>query len=98
MSRDYGEGSIAKRKDGRFEVRLSVGTQDGKRKRISLGYTNGKREALKLLALGKAQHIAPNGRRIERTGETTEHYLNRWLETIRETKRRSTHDAYRSYV
>ncbi len=32
--RSRGEGSISKRKDGRFEVRLSLGNVDGRRRQV----------------------------------------------------------------
>jgi integrase len=90
--RSRGEGSISKRKDGRFEIRLSLGSENGKRKRVFL-YAKTRPEAVRLLAGARSQ-LKPGAQRTP-VSETVEHFLTRWLETdIAKTKRESTFRDY----
>jgi integrase len=74
-----GEGSISRRKDGRYEAAFSVQTISGKRKRIRL-YGKTRAEAHKRLteAKAKAQQGLPVADRTWRLSD----YLNYWLEEI----------------
>jgi len=90
--RARGEGSISKRKDGRYEIRLSLGIENGKRKRAFL-YAKSRPEAVRLLAGARGQHKP--GARSTQVSETVEHFLTRWLETdVAKTKRESTFRDY----
>jgi integrase len=98
-NRDWGDGSIAKRKDGRLEVRLSVGKVDGARRRISLGYAATRSEARELLRLGKLEHLDRHGRRIAKAGTSTGAYLEtKWLPWVKENRRPATFSLYEHIV
>jgi integrase len=97
--RSRGEGSITKRKDGRFQVVVSQGVQAGKRQRLYL-YAKTRSDAVRLLA--QARQLQPVSR-SNHTGETVEHFLTRWLEDhVAKTKRVSTLASYeqncRTYI
>src|ERR1700704_6681708 len=90
--RSHGEGSISKRKDGGYEIRISLGTENGKRRRVFL-YAKTRPEAVRLLASARAQQ-KPGAQRAQ-VSETVEHFLTRWLETdIAKTKREATFRDY----
>src|SRR2546430_8262533 len=94
--RSRGEGSISKRKDGRYEIRLSLGTENGKRRRAFL-YAKSRPEAVKLLAAARGQQ-KPGAPRTQ-VSETVEHFLTRWLENhVAKTKRPSTLMSYEQNV
>src|SRR2546427_10572276 len=98
--RSRGEGSIGKRKDGRYEIRLSLGTENGKRRRAFL-YAKTRPEAVRLLAAARGQQ-KPGSPRTQ-VSETVEHFLTRWLEThVAKTKREGTVRSYeqncRTYI
>src|SRR4051812_45644235 len=73
------EGSISKRKDGRWEARLQLGYENGKRKRKCF-YGETRREVqLKLTAALRdlQQGIAPAPER-----QTVAQFVDRYLETV----------------
>src|SRR5438552_2169691 len=97
--RSRGEGSISKRKDGRYEIRLSQGTENGKRKRVFL-YAKTRPEAVKLLAAARGLQ---GPAKSSQASETVEHFLTRWLELhVAKTKREGTLRSYeqnsRTYI
>jgi integrase len=95
--RSRGEGSISKRKDGRFEIRLSLGTENGKRRRAFL-YAKTRADAVKLLSQAR-QDQRPGRIPGARTGETLEHFLARWLEDhVAKTKRPGTVASYEQNI
>jgi hypothetical protein len=89
-ARDWGTGSIVRRANGKFEVRLSI-TDNGARERISLGYVATRQEAVRRINAERGKYLAANGRRITRSGETVEHVASRWLEKAMMRRRPSTY-------
>lgn len=92
-----GEGSIRKRADGSYEVRISLGVDfsTGKTKRISK-YAATEEEAVQLLhSMSFANATSPNLFK-----ETT---LGEWLEMclevyMKNTLKQSTYNSYRTYI
>lgn len=95
--RSRGEGSISRRKDGRFEVRLSLGTVDGKRQRRRL-YGRTRADAVELLKQARQEQRAGGGRAGNRAGESVEQFMARWLEQAVSKNRRGTFSSYESRV
>ncbi|WP_367133244.1 tyrosine-type recombinase/integrase [Saccharothrix sp. HUAS TT1] len=80
-----GEGSIYRRKDGRYEAALYVDTTSGKRKRLRFyGTTHAEVSATLVEARLQTQRGIPSPDRNWRVGE----YLDYWLEQAVHTKRR----------
>jgi integrase len=97
--RSRGEGSITKRKDGRYQVVVSQGVHAGKRQRLYL-YATTRSDAVRLLSQARQQQPAS---RSSHADETVEHFLTRWLEEhVAKTKRISTLASYeqncRTYI
>jgi integrase len=88
--RGRGEGSIRKLGD-RWQVRISVGVVDGKRRQKSL-YAKSRSEAVKLLVSARQQQASTP--RTSHIGETVEQYLRRWLDYTSKTTRTGTHANY----
>lgn len=90
--RGNAEGTIYKRKDGRWEAAISTG--DGRRRRF-YGRTRG--EAADKLR--KAQHALSQGLPLAGERLTVGDYLARWLEeSARPTLRPRVYDSYRQVV
>ncbi|WP_235922145.1 tyrosine-type recombinase/integrase [Lentzea tibetensis] len=85
--RANGEGSIYRRKDGRYEAALYVFTPSGKRKRFRI-YGKRRVEVAEKLAEAKVDLIQgiPTAERTWKLGE----YLDHWLETVVQPSRRPT--------
>ena len=96
-TRSNGEGSIRKRADGRYEVRITVGIDfaTGEAKRISR-YTHTQEEATKLLHEMTYFHdIAPQSFSEMTLGE----WLDLCLEVyMKNTIKQSTYNGYRAYI
>lgn len=86
--RANGEGTVYKRKDGRWEGAVTL--EGGKRKRV---YGDTRREAQEqLTALLRDQQ---QGRLVVEPSQTVSHYLNHWLEDQISLKvRPSTYESY----
>lgn len=86
--RANGEGTVYKRKDGRWEGAVTL--EGGKRKRV---YGDTRREAQEqLTALLREQQ---QGRLVAEPSQTVSHYLNHWLEDQMSLKLRpSTYESY----
>jgi integrase len=93
--RGKGEGAVSKRSDGRWEARLELGWQDGKRRRKSV-YGRTKKEAL--TELREAQRQASEGTLVVSEQTTVEQFLCSWLEAVRPTLRPGTWRRYEQYV
>jgi integrase len=87
--RGNGEGSISKRKDGRYMARYTVQTPKGpKRKTIYGKERQDVRDALAKVLSDRAEGIV-----YEDENATVEDYLDRWLkDCVRGTVRQSTYD------
>lgn len=93
--RGHGEGSITRRKDGRWEAKIDRGYASGQRQRQSV-YGKTRREvADKLAAQLKAQQ---DGVTFVPANQTVETYFNDWLDSVRPTIREGTHNRYEQYV
>jgi len=91
-----GEGTISRRKDGRYEAKAWVETTGGITKRISL-YGKTRAEAHEKLteALAQRQQGVPVPDHMPRLGE----YLDYWLaEVVRPNQRRTTYARYEAIV
>jgi hypothetical protein len=96
MTRGKGEGSIRKRKDGRWEAALSVGyTPKGNPKRVSVYGKTRKEVSDKLFHLGSkfGKGLPANPDKI-----TVFEFLNQWLEDKSDTKKPTTVAGYRNAV
>lgn len=94
----HNEGNIRQRKDGRWEVRISAGTdfQTGKPKRISR-YAKTKTEAVRLLQ--EMEYEYHFNHRIDPTSITVVEWLNFWLETyMKNSLKQSTFVNYETYI
>lgn len=90
--RGHNEGSIRRRPDGTWEVRLSLSS--GKRKSL---YAKTRREVQDKLRA--AQRDLERGLDLTADRLTVRAYLNRWLEdAIKDHVRPSTYQSYKSYV
>lgn len=94
--RGRGEGSVTKRRDGRFEARLELGREGGKRRRKTV-YGATRAEALAALRVLQAQQQAGTLRTTTRT--TMADYLAHWLaDVVVPTKRPQTIRDYESVI
>lgn len=96
--RGHNEGSIRERKDGRFEVRVTAGTdfETGKSKRISY-YANTKAEAVKLLH--EVEYHIHISEMVDPTSTKLIDWLKIWLETyMRNSLKQSTYTSYSGYI
>src|SRR6266536_978170 len=87
-----GEGTISRRKDGRYEAKAWVETTSGITKRISLyGKTRAEAHEKLTAALAQKQQGVPVPDRMPRLGD----YLDYWLENVIRTNRRpATYEQY----
>jgi integrase len=95
MRRGHGEGSIYKRADGRWGVRLSAGFENGRRRQL-FRYAKTQREAVRLLQLER-QRLA-RAPAAARAGQTVEQHMSKWLDSIAKTKRPGTYNSYETKV
>ena len=87
--RKHGEGSITERKDGRFQVSISL--EDGSRKTI---YRKNYKDAE--TALQKARNELNEGTLVTGPQQKLKEYLEYWLEDVHKAKIRvSTYESYR---
>ena len=93
--RANGEGTVYRRRDGRFEAAAYVPTSSGRRKRIRV-YAATRAEAHNRLVteLDRAHRGLPVADRAWRLGD----YLDYWLPIVKRTKRPTTYLAYESIV
>lgn len=90
--RGRGEGSITQRADGRWQARIDLGWQDGKRKRKYLyGLTRRDvSEKLKVALRDQQQGVLMSG-----PDQTLADFLVRWLaDSVKPTVRSKTHESY----
>lgn len=94
--RGHGEGTISKRKDGRWWARLDLGWRDGRRVRKPF-YGRTRREVQEKLDQARQQQrsgILPTG-----PNQTVGQFLTHWLQhSVRPTVRPSTHASYADNV
>jgi integrase len=93
--RGHGEGSIHKRKDGRWAAAVELGYANGKRKRKTVYASTRSAVAQKLTGLLKAQQ---DGVPIPRDRQTVAGFLDDWLEAVRPAVRPRTWQRYEEYV
>lgn len=93
--RGHGEGGISHRKDGRWEARIDLGYENGKRRRKAIYGKTRKEVAQKLHAALKAKQ---DGVIFVPENQNVATYLADWLEAVRPTVRERTHHRYEQYV
>jgi integrase len=89
--RGHNEGTITKRKDGRWEARLSL--PDGKRKSF---YGKTRQEVAQWLV--QVRHDLDKGLLILDERQTVGQYLMSWLETVQMNLRSSSLRRYRDHL
>lgn len=93
--RGNGEGSISRRKDGRWEARYTAHTAGGPKRRVVYGKT--RKEAADALARALADRAS--GLVFDAGSITVGEYLDRWLEdSDRGSIRASTYERHREIV
>lgn len=94
--RGHGEGSITKLPDGRWQARIDLGYQNGKRRRKAL-YGKTRHEVAQKLA--KTLHEHQQGLPVTNERQTIAQFLTRWLDdSARHTLRPQTFKRYRELV
>lgn len=93
--RGRGEGLIHQRPDGRWEARVDLGWQDGKRRRKSI---YGRTRAEVADALVKAQLEHQQGLLVAGPTPTVGQFLRSWLEVVKPTLRPATYVSYEGTV
>lgn len=94
--RGHGEGSIWQRSDGRWEARIDLGYQGGKRRRKAF-YGTTRREVSDQLKA--ALHTQQQGLPVAVERQTLGQFLSKWLEdSVRPTVRPKTFDSYAQLV
>lgn len=89
--RGNGEGTITRRKDGRWEARYTVHTANGPKRRVLYGKTR----AEVATKLTKAMSDRNSGLVFDVGCLTVGGYLDRWLEgSVRDTVRQRTYERY----
>jgi len=88
--RGHGEGSVTQRKDGRYQVYITL--ENGKRKYY---YTKTKKEALEILR--KAQ-MSNKGNISNWAATNIESFLQEWLKTHKQSIRPRSYERYEEYV
>ncbi len=94
----HNEGNIKLRADGRYEVRVTAGTDfaTGKAKRISY-YAKTKAEAVQILH--EKEYDIHFNKQIDPTSITLEKWLTLWLETyMKNSIKQSTYVSYSGYI
>jgi integrase len=93
--RGNGEGSISRRKDGRWEAKYTAHTADGPKRRALYGKT--RKEAADKLAKALADHAS--GYTFDTENMTVGEYLDRWLnDSDRGSVRTSTYERHEQIV
>lgn len=92
-----GQGGVHERKDGRFDAYLTIRTLDGPRKQVRTTKSS-RAEAYRWL--NKKRHERDEGilPSIEAERITVGEYLERWLDTVRDTVSRHTFKDYEGKV
>ncbi len=86
--RGNGEGTITRRKDGRWEARYTVHTAEGPKRKVLYGKTRADVSA----KLTKAMADRDGGLVFDAGGTTVGDYLDRWLsDAVKDTVRESTY-------
>jgi integrase len=86
--RGNNEGSISRRKDGRWEARYTIHTVEGPKRKVLYGKTRAEVSA----KLTKAMADRDDGLVFDAGGSTVGDYLDRWLsDSVRGTVRESTY-------
>ena len=93
--RAYGEGSISKRKDGRWIGIAELGWQDGKRRRKYV-YGATRAEVAAKLAKVRSDHRA--GQLIADERITVQQFVDTWLETVKPSVTDSTWTRYEALL
>ncbi len=94
MARGNGEGSISKRKDGRYMARYTVQTPDGPKQKTIMGRKGESRDDV-AKRLTKAMADRDGGLVFDSQSVTVGEYLERWLsDSVRDTVRPSTYKSY----
>jgi len=93
--RAYGEGTISKRKDGRWIGIAELGWQDGKRQRK---YVYGTTRAEVAAKLAKVRSDQEAGQLVEDERITVQQFLDTWLETVRPSVTDSTWTRYETLL
>ena len=94
--RGHGEGTITQRKDGRWEAKIDLGYQEGKRKRKAF-YGRTRREVADQLKA--ALHTQQQCLLVAIERQTLGQFLGTWLEdSVRPTVRPKTYDSYAQLV
>lgn len=90
--RGNNEGSIYKRKDGRWAATINFGWQDGKYKRKTF-YGKTRQEVQEKLT--EALHTFQQGLPITTERQTIGHFIERWLEdSVKPSVRPKTYASY----
>ncbi|WP_280495722.1 hypothetical protein [Nocardia farcinica] len=91
-----GSGSISRRKDGRYELKIFVTTPEGHRKRISI-YRDTWNEAD--AERTRIKELERRGMVVEVTTMTVAEYLHYWLDEVTEPSvRGNTHTTYEGEI
>ncbi len=94
--RGHGDGGITQRKDGRWEARIDLGYQDGKRQR-KVYYGKTRREVVDQLKSGP--HTRQQGLPVSVERQTVGEFLSKWLEdSARPRVRPKAYDSYAQLV
>ncbi len=89
--RGNNEGSISRRKDGRWEARYTVHTAEGPKRKVLYGKTRADVSA----KLTKAMADRDGGLVFDAENLTVGEYLDKWLKgSVRGSVRQSTYDGY----
>src|SRR5687768_14915111 len=94
--RGKNEGSITKRADGRWMVRVDLGRDAGGRRRRKAAYASTQGEAIKLLK--RLSGRAVEGQLLTTSTPTVARYLEDWFNTNSDSWRPSTRRGYRSAI
>lgn len=97
--RQPGEGSITKRADGRYQVRVDLGKDELGKRRREYGYTDTPDEAVKLLK--RMTSARDRKRRVARQSILPRRYgdwLDMWLEMVKTSREPLTYVRYESIV
>lgn len=95
MKRRRGEGTVTKRKDGRYEAAIYVRTTSGTRRRVRR-YADTRSEAETVLV--ELRNKSNGGIRIDTKEQKLSDYLDYWLESTKSTRRPTTHLGYEAIV
>lgn len=94
-NRSNGQGSVYRRRDGRYEAAIFVPTSDGTRKRIRLYDATRAGAEAKLVA---ARTKASQGILVPSADQRLAEYLDYWLRIAKQTRKPTTYISYESLV